>query len=67
MKYIKLPILWKDGDVAMLEELGIETQDGFLCHIGPDSPAKLYKCKDLREPLKVYLDHNRTDLDIFDV
>jgi len=25
MKYIKLPILWKDGDVAILEELGIKT------------------------------------------
>ncbi len=25
MKYIKLPIVWKNGDVAMLEELGIET------------------------------------------
>ena len=25
MKYIKLPILWKDGDVAMLEQLGIDT------------------------------------------
>jgi hypothetical protein len=25
MKFIKLPILWKNGDVAMLEGLGIET------------------------------------------
>ena len=53
--------------LMLYEELGIETQDGFLCHIGPDEPAKLYKCKDLREPLKVYLDHNRTEFDIFDV
>ena len=53
--------------LMLYEELGIETQDGFLCHIGPDEPAKLYKCKDLREPLKAYLDHNRNDLDIFDI
>jgi len=53
--------------LMLYEELGIETEDGFLCHIGPDGPAKLYKCRDLREPLKVYLDHNRTDLDIFDI
>ena len=24
MKYIKLPILWKDGDAVMLEQLGID-------------------------------------------
>lgn len=49
------------------EEANIETQDGFLCHIGPDGPAKIYKTKDLREPLKAFLDHNRTDFDIFNV
>lgn len=43
----------------MLEEIGIETHSGFLCHIGPDDPARLYPVKDLREPLKIYLDHNR--------
>ena len=53
--------------LMLYEELGIETQDGFLCHIGPDEPAKLYKCKDLREPLRFYLDNNRMDLDIFDI
>jgi hypothetical protein len=25
MSYIELPILWKSGDIARLEELGIET------------------------------------------
>lgn len=25
MKYVQLPILWKDGELAMLEDLGIET------------------------------------------
>lgn len=25
MKYIKLPVLWKDKDMALLEEIGIET------------------------------------------
>lgn len=43
----------------ILEEIGIETHSGFLCHIGPEGPAKLYPVKDLREPLKIYLDHNR--------
>lgn len=43
----------------LLEEVGIETHSGFLCHIGPNGPAKLYPVKDLREVLKIYLDHNR--------
>ena len=49
------------------EEIGIESHGGFLCHIGPEGPAKLHPIKDLREPLKVYLQHNREDFDIFDV
>jgi hypothetical protein len=49
------------------EEANIETQDGFLCHIGPEGPAKIYRTKDLREPLKVFLDHNRTEFDIFNI
>ena len=47
------------------EEANIQTQDGFLCHIGPDGPAKLYRTKDLREPLRAYLNDNRTEFDIF--
>jgi hypothetical protein len=47
------------------EEAGIETEDGFLCHIGPDEPAKLYRTKDLRERLKIYLGENRIEKDIF--
>jgi hypothetical protein len=49
------------------EELGVETHSGFLCHIGPDGPAKIYPTKDLRSVLKVYLEHNREDFDIFNV
>lgn len=49
------------------EEIGIETHGGFLCHIGPEGPAKIHPIKDLREPLKVYLQHNREEFDIFDV
>lgn len=49
------------------DEIGLETHGGFLCHIGPDSPAKLYPIKDLRQPLKLYLQHNREDFDIFSV
>lgn len=53
----------------ILEQMGIETDSGFLCHIGPEGPAKLYPAKDLRQLLKVYLDHNRGDdqIDIFNV
>lgn len=43
----------------ILEEIGIETHSGFLCHIGPQGPARLYPAKDFRDPLKIYLDHNR--------
>lgn len=46
----------------ILEEIGIETHSGFLCHIGPEGPAKLYPAKDLRSMLKIYLDHNRGDI-----
>jgi hypothetical protein len=49
------------------EEANIETEDGFLCHIGPDGPAKLYRTKDLRQPLKAFLDQNRTEFDIFNL
>jgi hypothetical protein len=49
------------------EEANIETQSGFLCHIGPDGPPKLYPAKDLREPLRAYLEDNRVEFDIFDI
>jgi len=49
------------------EEANIRTQSGFLCHIGPDEPPKLYPAKDLREPLRAYLENNRAELDIFDI
>lgn len=53
--------------LMLYEEMGIETEGGFLVHIGPEGPAKIYKCKDLREPLKAYFDQNRIDFDIFDI
>jgi hypothetical protein len=49
------------------EELGIETESGFLCHIGPEGEPKIYPAKDLREPLRAYLDQNRNNFDIFDI
>jgi hypothetical protein len=52
----------------MLEdEIGLETHGGFLCHIGPEGPAKIYPTKDLRQHLRVYLQNNREDFDIFDL
>lgn len=43
----------------MLAEHGIETDGGFLVHLGPDDqPGKIYKAKDLREPLEKYLDEH---------
>lgn len=50
----------------ILEESGIETDSAFLCHIGPEGPAKIYPAYDLRERLKAYLDSNRSKKDIFD-
>lgn len=43
----------------MLEEHGIETDGGFLVHLGPDDQEpKVYKAKDLRAEIKKYLDEN---------
>lgn len=42
----------------LLAEQGIPTEGAFLCHIGPDDqPAKIWPAKDLRKPLKEYLDN----------
>lgn len=49
------------------EETGLKTDGGFLCHIGPQDKPRLYPVKDLRERLKVYLQHNREDSDIFNI
>jgi hypothetical protein len=49
------------------EEAGIQTESGFLCHIGPEGPPKLYPTKDLRDPLRAYLNDNRTEFDIFNI
>jgi len=49
------------------EELGIETHGGFLVHLGPEGNAKIHPVKDLRERLKIYLQQNREDFDVFAV
>ena len=49
------------------EEIGIETDGGFLVHLGPGGVCKIYPVKDLRERLKIYLQHNREEFDLFDV
>jgi hypothetical protein len=43
----------------ILEEAGIETHGGFMCHIGPEGNPKLYPVVDVREILRSYLDQNR--------
>ena len=43
----------------ILEEAGINTDGGFLCHIGPDSDPKLYPAVDFRDILRSYLEQNR--------
>jgi hypothetical protein len=50
----------------ILEEIGIETESGFLLHLGPED-TKIYPAKDLREPLRAYLNQNRTEFDIFKI
>lgn len=49
------------------DELGIETHGGFLIYLGPDDDGKIYPIKDLRERLRVYLEHNRENFDVFSV
>jgi len=49
------------------DELGIDTESGFLVHIGPEGPARIFPAKDLRGALRAYLDQNRSELDIFDI
>lgn len=40
----------------ILEENEIETKGAFLCHLGPNDPGKIWQAKDMREPLREYLD-----------
>ena len=49
------------------DEIGLETNGGFLCHIGPEGPARIHPIKDLRDHLRIYLQNNREEFDIFDV
>lgn len=41
----------------LLEEAGIESDYGFICHIPNDGDAKIYKLKDFRAELRTYLNH----------
>lgn len=50
----------------ILEEIGIDTESGFLLHLGPQDP-KIYPAKDFREILRAYLNQNRTEFDIFKI
>jgi len=47
----------------MLEEVGFQTAGAFLCWIGPNKEKPmLYNIVDLREPLRKYLEKNKTSL-----
>lgn len=41
----------------ILEEAGIYSDYGFICHIPSDGEAKIYKLKDFRAELRTYLNH----------
>lgn len=41
----------------ILEEMGIPTHYGFICHIPDKGDSKIYKLKDLRAEIKYYLDN----------
>lgn len=51
----------------ILGESAIETDSAFLCHLGPNDPAKIYPALDLRERLFMFLESNRAKKDIFDI
>ena len=40
----------------ILEEWGFDIRGGYLVHFGPDTEAKIYKSKDMRDKLRQYLD-----------
>ncbi len=68
-KYLKAPFnKYKENEInkyslqislyrLFLEEAGIHTDYGFICHIPSDGEAKIYKLKDFRAELKTYLNH----------
>lgn len=41
----------------ILEQQGLETNGAFLCHIGPETPAKIWPALDFRAELKYYLNN----------
>jgi len=52
----------------ILEEIGIEVKVCYLLYIGPDEPAKLLKCNDMRLELREYFNKPIIeDLDIDDI
>lgn len=42
----------------MLEDIGLKVSSMFICHIPPEGECKVYKIKDLRVPLRSYLDNS---------
>jgi hypothetical protein len=68
-KYLKQPFhRYKENEInkyslqislyrLFLEEAGIHTDYGFICHIPNDGEAAIYKLKDFRAELKTYLNH----------
>jgi len=42
----------------LLEEAGIESDYGFICHIPGEGEAKIYKLKDFRADLRTYFNHD---------
>ena len=49
------------------DQTGMETHGGFLAYLGPHDEGKIIPIKDFRERLKVYLQNNRENTDIFNV
>lgn len=44
----------------ILKECGIDVSGGYLVHIGPgEEPAEIYKCINMQEKFKAWLDENR--------
>jgi len=60
MKYIKLPVLWQDKDMALLEDLGIETDYDQSTtkevHMNRNEVTWLYSDKDIRYTC-IHLEH----------
>lgn len=42
----------------ILREVGIDVKAMYLCHIGPETDARIYKCHDFTDKLETYLNEN---------